>query len=127
MGKSKLEQISNKRINAKDLFQLLSPPLASLSSLPGLPLYHPRLDPLEAGVLDAPHLQRREDPPQQHPQDARPLGVVDVRPILPQHADLESDLLDLLQQLPSKPDRQGIRWLDEKRTKRHWNCQHLKP
>ena len=76
MGKSKLEQISIKRINAKDLFQLLSPPLASLSSLPGLPL-HPRLDPLEAGVHDAQQFQRREDPPRQHPQDVRPLGVID--------------------------------------------------
>jgi len=30
------------------------------------------------------------------------LEVVDLQPILPQHADLESDLLDLLQRLPAK-------------------------
>lgn len=30
------------------------------------------------------------------------LGVVDVQPILPRHADLESDLLNLLQGLPAK-------------------------
>jgi hypothetical protein len=85
---------------------------------PGRPLepssadIHPRLDPLEAGVHDADELRRRENPPRQRSQD----------PVLPQHADLEGDLLNLLQRLPAKPDRQGIRWLDKKRTKRHWNC-----
>ena len=47
------------------------------------------------------------------PQDVALLGVVDIQPVLAQHADLEGDLLDLLQRLPAKPDRQGIRWLDE--------------
>lgn len=117
-------------MDPEDLISSLSSsqPLRHLPLLTQVhPDIYPRLDPLEAGVHDAQQFQRREDPPQQHPQDVRPLGVIDVRPVLPQHADLESDLLDLLQQLPSKPDRQGIRWLDEKRTKRHWNCQHLKP
>ena len=58
-------------------------------------------------------------PPRQRSQNMRLLGIVDIQPVLAQHADLEGDLL---QRLPAKTDRQGIRWLDEKRTKRHWNC-----
>jgi hypothetical protein len=51
------------------------------------------LDPLDAGVHDADELQRREDPLRQRPQDVCLLGVVDIQPVLAQHADPEDDLL----------------------------------
>ena len=66
------------------------------------PNIHPRLDPLEAGIHDAQQLQRRENPPRQRPQDVALLGVIDVQPVLAQHADLEGDLPDLLQRLAAK-------------------------
>jgi len=66
------------------------------------PDIHTRLDPLEAGIHDADELQRRESPPRQRPQDVALLGVVDIQPVLAQYADLEGDLLDLLQRLPAK-------------------------
>lgn len=99
------------------------------------PHYSPRSTPisipgsilLKPGVHDADELQRQEGPSQQRPKDVRQLGVVDVQALLPQHADLESGRLDILQRLPARPDRQEIRWLDGKRTNRHRNCQHLKP
>ncbi len=46
-------------------------------------------------------------PPWQRPQDVRLLGVIDIQPVLAQHADLESDLLNLLWQLRMK-ETQGI-------------------
>jgi hypothetical protein len=61
-----------------------------------------RLDPLEAGIHDADELQRRENPPRQRPQDVCLLRVVDIQPVLAQYADLEGDLLNLLQRLPAK-------------------------
>ena len=48
-------------------------------------------------------------PPRQRPQDVRLLGVVDVQPVFPLHADLESDLRDHLQRLPAKEPQYPIR------------------
>ena len=66
------------------------------------PDIHPRLDPLEAGIHDADELQRREDPPRQRSQDVALLGIIDIQPVLAQYADLEGDLLNLLQRPPAK-------------------------
>ena len=76
---------------------------------------HPLLDSLEAAYITQMGSSAENVLPSA-PQDVALLGVVDIQPVLAQHADLEGDLLDLLdllQRLPAKPDRQGIRWLDE--------------
>jgi len=50
-------------------------------------------------IFDAQQLQHRERPPRQRPQDVRLLGDVDVQTVFFQSADLEGDLLDLMQRL----------------------------
>ena len=74
-------------------------------------LTHPRLDPLEASIHDANELQRRERPPRQRPQDVALLGVIDIPPVLAQHADPEGDLLYLLHRLLAEQP-QGIRQIE---------------
>ena len=41
------------------------------------------------------------------------LGVVDIQPVLPQHADLEGDLLDLLQGLAAE-EPQSIQQVEDR-------------
>lgn len=77
------------------------------------PDIHSQLDPLEAGVCDADELQRGEGPPRRHSQDVALLGVVDVQPVLAQHADLEGDLVNLMKRLPEKQP-QGIQQIEDR-------------
>jgi len=51
---------------------------------------------------DVQQLQRQEGPPRQRPQDVALLRIIDIQPVLAHHADLEGDLLNLLQRHPPK-------------------------
>jgi len=80
--------------------------------------YHPRLDPLEVGIHDADDCNAEKASTAATAGCVSLLGAWYPARTCPACRSRKWSP-DLLQRLPAKPDRQGIRWLDEKRTKRH--------